>query len=345
MKALFVGLGSIGQRHLKNLKRLAGSSCTLLAYRTTDSNDIIKDGLAFPCESLADYYDFIEYASFAAALDQKPDVSFICNPSKFHLETAIPLAECGSHLFIEKPLATDNILLDKLESIVQQKKIIAMVGYQNRFHPCVQEVKHIMEKNEFGRVICAAFNWSTYLPHHHPYEDYRKSYAAREDLGGGVIFGLSHELDLIQYFFEKPDTVYALEGGISKLDMKAEDTVTAIFRCKDKAGTFPVSLILSYAQGKENRRFEVLMEDGLLECNLQNNVLLITTHSNKKRYEKEFKKLERNDLFICEMKHFLESVSSGIETNIPVVEGRKSLQMAIAIHKSLETANVTEILS
>ena len=344
MKALFVGLGSIGQRHLRNFKKLAGSEYTVLAYRTTNSNNIIKDGQALPCKSLADYYDFHEYNSLDNALAQKPNVGFICNPSNLHLETTLLLAERGTHLFIEKPLATDNALLAKLEGIIRQKKLISMVGFQSRFHPCIQETKRILGENEFGKVVSAQFNWSTYLPDHHPYEDYRQSYAARTDLGGGVTFCLSHELDLIQFFFGQPDSVYAVEGGTSKLDMKAEDTVAALFRCGDKTNSFPVSLRLSFAQGLNSRRFEILMEEGFLECDLQNNWLTVTNHMKKKIYERECKGLKRNDLFLEEMKHFLDSVSQHRETNIPVSEGTISLFIALAIHESLRTGTIMNVL-
>ncbi|NQV18423.1 MAG: Gfo/Idh/MocA family oxidoreductase [Armatimonadetes bacterium] len=344
MKALFIGLGSIGQRHLRNFKELAGDKFKVIAYRTTNLNYIIKDGKVTPCDSLSDYYGFTEYMSFEDALDQKPDIGFICNPSKLHLETALRIAECGTHIFIEKPMATDTKLLNKLENIIRQKRLITMIGYQSRFHPCVQEVKRIIAKKEFGKVISADFNWATYLPDHHSYEDYRKGYAARKDLGGGVTFCLSHELDLIQYLLGLPVTVYAIKGATSRLEVDVEDTISALFKSNDKKRIFPVSLNLSFTQGVEQRHFSILMEDALLECDLQNNWLRTTNHKSKKIYKKEYKNLKRNDLFLEEMKHFIYSVIKKQETDIPLDEGKKSLFMALAIHKSLENRSIAEIL-
>lgn len=344
MKALFIGLGSIGQRHLRNFKELAGDKFKVIAYRTTNLNYIIIDGKVEPCHSLSDYYGFIEYMSFEDALDQKPDIGFICNPSKLHLETALKLAERGTHLFIEKPMATDTKLVNELENIIRQKRLITMIGYQSRFHPCVQEAKQIIDKKELGKVISAYFYWSTYLPDHHSYEDYRKGYAARKDLGGGVTFCLSHELDLIQYLIGLPVTVYAIEGASSKLEIDVEDTISALFKSNEKKRIYPVSLHLSFTQGVEQRHFSILMEDALLECDLQNNWLKTTNHRSKKIYKKEYKNLKRNDLFLDEMKHFIDSVFKNQETDIPLAEGKKSLFMALAIHKSLENKSVEDIL-
>ena len=140
MKVLFVGLGSIGQRHLQNLRECVSVETTVMAYRTSDSNSVIENGQLIPCESLAGHYSLVEYSSFDKALEQNPDVGFVCNPSSLHLETAIKLAHNGSHLFVEKPLATDVRGLSVLEDLIREYELTTMVGYHTRFDPAVREV-------------------------------------------------------------------------------------------------------------------------------------------------------------------------------------------------------------
>ncbi len=343
MKALFIGLGSIGQRHLRNYLKLSNSNNKVFAFRSTNSNNILQNGRSLPCKNLAEYYGIDEYVELNEALEQKPDIGFVCNPSKLHIEYACALAENGTSIFIEKPLATNTILLNKLEEIISEKELITLVGFQNRFNPCIKETERILKKNAFGKVISADFVWNTYLPDHHPYEDYREGYAARQDLGGGVTFSLCHELDLIQHLFGMPKTVYALEGGGSNLRMNVDDTVTALFSCIEGKRTFPVSLRLSFAQGLEKRKFEILFEDGLLECDLQKNYVMVSNQNKHIKFEKEFKELKRNDLFLDEMKHFLNSVSKRKGTLIPVAEGKKSLIMALGIHNSIKKENIIKL--
>jgi predicted dehydrogenase len=342
-KVLFVGLGSVGQRHLQNFKEVTSMDTVVLAYRTSNMNCVIKNGRALPCESLAGYYDLIEYKDFDKALEQNPDLGFVCNPSNLHLETAIKLAKNGSHLFIEKPLATDTKDLSILENLIKKNKLITMVGFQTRFHPAVGEVKLIVDSKRYGEVVSAEFFWHTYLPEHHSYEDYRRGYAARNDLGGGVVFGLSHELDLIQWLFGVPLEVYALEGARSKLEMDVEDTVSALFKCDSGKGAYPVSLNISYAQGLEQRKFSLLMQDAMIECDLQSGSVRVIKHNKEGVFRKEYGSVKRNDLFRSEMENFLTAVVEKKETDIPVSEGKKSLIMTLAIHESLNTGRVVKI--
>jgi len=218
-----------------------------------------------------------------------------------------------------------------------------MVGYQSRFHPVVKEAKLIIDNKQYGEVVNAEFLWHNYLPDFHSYEDYRKSYAARSDLGGGVTFGLSHELDLIQWLFGIPLEVYALAGAPSKIEVDVDDTVLALFKCNGDKGTYPVSLSLSYAQGLEQRKFCILMQEAILECDLQYRNLKVIKHNKIEVLAKEYKTVSRNDLFKFEMENFLTSVIEKKETDIPVSEGKKSLIMSLAVHKSLDTDGVVKI--
>jgi predicted dehydrogenase len=335
MKVLFVGMGSIGQRHLRNLKKIKESK--IIALRKSSHQTVIEDGKAFETESLASYYGFIEYDSLEGALSKKPDIAFITNPSSLHIGTAIQCAKAGCHLFIEKPLATEKDRIIELEDVLKQSNLISMVGFQSRFHPCIEETHHILQNETYGKVVSANFNWSTYLPDAHPYEDYRQGYAARQDLGGGVTFSLSHELDLIQYFFDIPLSVYAIGGDSGGLDIDVDCMVAALFRCGKEPSTFPVQLHLSFLQGEEQREFTILLEGGVLHCDLVQQKLQIVNHKKETVLLKNHSGFQRNDLFISEINHFLDCLKNQKQSRIPVLEGKKSLSISLAILKSLKT--------
>jgi len=338
MKILFIGLGSIGQRHLRNIKTLKpGNDVQLLAYRKSKHKLVIDNGESITCESLADHYNIIELENLQDALNEHADIVFICGPSAQHISMATIFAKNGCHLFIEKPLATDKDNVRELEVLLKRNDLIHMVGFQFRFHPCVQKIASILTNKEFGDVISTQFDWSTFLPSAHPYEDYRQGYAASRKLGGGVVFSLCHELDLIQYFFGLPQSVYAIGGYLSSLEMDTDDTVAALFRCGTKTRSFPVQLHLSFAQGKEQRTIKILMEKAVLTCNLLTANIEIVPHQQRTITTQHFPKLLRNDLFISEVQHFFDCVTHHRCTQIPVEEGKKSSLMALAIHKSLQS--------
>ena len=60
------------------------------------------------------------------ALDQKPDVAFICNPTHLHMETALQCARGNCNLFIEKPVSNSLNAMDELISILSKNKKIAI---------------------------------------------------------------------------------------------------------------------------------------------------------------------------------------------------------------------------
>ena len=77
MKALFIGLGSVGQRHLMNFKQLMGSNVDIIACRRTNHNILIKSGIARRVISLKKYLGFREINDLSQALKERPDIVFI----------------------------------------------------------------------------------------------------------------------------------------------------------------------------------------------------------------------------------------------------------------------------
>ena len=138
MKILMIGLGSIGQRHLRNIVRTFGTEHEIIAYRTrrlqqTFSDDLkIRDGV-----NLEEEYHLTVYTDLQEALAAKPDVAFITNITAKHMECAIACAKAGCHLFLEKPLSDSMDGVEELQQIVREKHLVAWVGYQNRYHLCV----------------------------------------------------------------------------------------------------------------------------------------------------------------------------------------------------------------
>ena len=172
MKFLIAGYGSIGRRHLNNLLSLGYSDIVL--YRTHQSTlgeDPVKD---IPVET-----------NLTKALEMQPDAVIISNPTAKHLEVAIPAAKAGCHILFEKPISHNFDGIDDLKKALQEGGGKVLVGYQFRFHPGIKKIKEILKNKVVGVPLSVRCEWGEYLPDWHPWEDYRKSYSARKDLGGG----------------------------------------------------------------------------------------------------------------------------------------------------------------
>ena len=129
MKYLFVGLGSIGQRHLTNLRKFTQDQ--ILAVRTNLKNR----------EEFDKKYNLKSFTNIDDALKEKPDVTFITNPSSLHIPIAQKAAESGSHLFIEKPISHNLEGVEKLFSTLKENNKQLFVAFNYRFHPNLMKIK------------------------------------------------------------------------------------------------------------------------------------------------------------------------------------------------------------
>ena len=205
MKFLIAGLGSIGRRHFRNLISLGEKDIVLLRTRKATLPD---DELAgFPVET-----DIQE-----ALRKHKPDAVIVANPTSMHLDIAIPAAEAGCHILLEKPVSNSLERLDILQQAAQKSGSKILVGFQFRYHPTLNKARELIQEDALGKILTVHAHWGEYLPQWHPWEDYRQSYAARADLGGGVIVTLTHPLDYLRFILGEVESLWSFNGHISPL--------------------------------------------------------------------------------------------------------------------------------
>jgi len=340
---VFWGLGSVGQRHLSNLLKNYPNQLNISAIRHSKNQTVISNGKTIQVESLDDYYGMKSFETFQSIEHEPIDMAFICNPSSLHSEIVEKCLNRGINIFVEKPVCTSSGQINSIQRAlgnirIRNSNIVTYTAFQSRFNPLISMVKETISNFELGKPINASFNWGTYLPLHHKYEDYKTGYAARQDLGGGVVMCLCHEIDLICHLLGFPFSVYALEGAKSKLDIPVEDTVNVLMTLDTKSNKIPVNLNLSFTQFFEERYFTILFEEGHLKADLVENVLNIY-YNNGKQTTKHFE-IERNDLFVSEIRHFVECVSEKKQTAIPLEEGLGNVKIALSILNSIKSGKV-----
>jgi len=345
-KALFVGLGSIGQRHLRNLRKLLGDSIDIMAYRASrsvpllDENRCVVEG-----ESVSDRYNVREFDDYDKALSEKPDMVFVTNPSSMHIETALKAAEAGCHLLIEKPLGNNAEGLEKLIECVERNNLIVLVAYQLRFHPGLKKVEDWLKEKRIGKLISAQLIHGENLTGFHPYEDYRISYASRKDLGGGVVLSQIHEFDYALRLFGKPRRIFALGGKSSQLEIDVEDNASALMECEVDGSVLPVSLSLDFIQKPPHRTCVIIGEKGRIVCELHDSkTVLLETAEPEKCESFSFSELDKNRLFLDELTHFMDAIEGKAKPVVDLKSGSDSMQMALATLESIKTGEV-QILS
>ena len=311
MKFLIAGLGSIGRRHFRNLRALGEND--ILLYRTHKAT-LPDDELAgVPVET-----------DLHAALAHKPDAVIVANPTAIHLDVAIPAAEAGCHLLLEKPISHSLEGVDQLREAVTRMGARVLVGFQFRFHPGLRTVKELLARGDVGNPVSLRAHWGEYLPNWHPWEDYRTTYAARPDLGGGVVLTLCHPLDYLRMLLGEAEVAWSLTSHRG-LGLPVEDTAEIGLRFANGAVG---SVHLDYVQRPPGHWLEIVGTEGTLRWdNADGAVKVFRASQNAWETYPAPVGFERNTMFVDQMRHFI-GVVRGEETPVCSLEdGVRVLEM------------------
>jgi predicted dehydrogenase len=343
VKILIAGLGSIGQRHARNLRALLGDELDLLAYRVRGLPDVITERMTVDRSSTVEQrYGIRCFSELAAAFAERPDAVIVCNPTRFHLQTAIAAIHAGAHVLIEKPLSDSMDGVDDLIACAERRRLTAAVGYQLRFHPALLRLKEWLDDRRVGAIVSVKAEWGEYLPDAHPYEDYRQSYAARSDLGGGVILCFIHEFDYLTWLLGTPRTVSAIGGRSGELDVDVEDHAVTSMKVERDGRTIPIELHLSFTRRQPSRTCTITGTDGSIAVDFLEPAIELRAGDGAVHERATFPGFERNQLFVDEMKSFLAALDGG-RPAVTAREGAVSLRVALAAKHSLATNRTVDL--
>ena len=327
LKILIVGLGSIGKRHMENIISKTNSEVIILTKRK-DLNSLKKKNIKI-------------FNTLEKCLAEKPDIGFITNETAYHVPIAIKLAKAGLDLFLEKPLSNSMKSVDQLLNIVKRKRLITLMGCNLRFHSCIKKIKLLLEKEAIGKVISVKVECGAYLPDWHPDEDYSKGYAARDNLGGGVVLTCIHELDYLYWFFGKIKEVFSITGKFSDLKIKTHDLSAIVLRFQNN---IIGEVHLDYFQKPEIRSCKIIGTNGTIYWDSQSNEVKVFNLKNQKWNTKlKIKNYKRNDMYEKELKHFFDCVNKEAKSINDISQGSYMLKIALAIIKSSKLKRIVTI--
>jgi predicted dehydrogenase len=309
MNILFFGLGSIGQRHIRNILKLK-KNIKIYAFRKSYTAPLLNyNNQKIKGDTSVRYkINNIKDLSFFVKNKIKIDCAFICSPSSFHVKQAIWCIKNNIPIFVEKPVATNFRDLNKINFLIKKKpKLPNVVGYQLRFNPLINYLKtNIFLKKKLGQIYnCEIFHGEN-VTDFHPYENYQESYASKKSLGGGVILTQIHELDYLNYLFENYSLISKkyFTKKISKLKIDVEDNYIAIFTFLSKKKENVIAKVTcSYMQIPRKRDIFVSCEKGSVYVDLVKQKITILTKN--KKFTKIFK-FKRNNMFKDEIKYFFK---------------------------------------
>lgn len=307
MKVCFVGLGSIGTKHLKNLKQILDCK----------NEKLIVHAYREGCKTLSkDVKDIVDKEIFYKnELDNDYDVVFIANPTNKHYETLKLFSNKTINMFIEKPVFDkSNISFNKIKNMLNINGIY-YVAAPLRYTEVLKRIKNIVSENEVFSVrsIC-----SSYLPDWRPNVDYREVYSAHKEQGGGVSIDCIHELDYIFYLFGFPEKSFNLRGKYSHLEIDSEDLSLYLFKYNDKI----VELHLDYFSKNKERTVEIYTKQGVFKGDFYRNQIIYPNG------EIEKFDVENNQMYLREMNTFLKMIEGKVENKNSIEHSMEVLKFA-----------------
>lgn len=295
-KIAFCGLGSIAKRHLKNVSTYLasqGDTCTVDLYRSSLGNPLPEDLRLLVSEAFL-------FADDIPA-NKLYDVVFVTNPTSMHYETVMRFAPHTKSFFIEKPIFSGTKIDRQIFKVFENKQ--SYVACPLRYNAVLQYVKHNVDLNKVYAVRAIS---SSYLPDWRSGKDYRKTYSAHRDLGGGVGIDLIHEWDYLIWLFGMPIICKSIQTTISNLEIDSDDL--AIYIGKNERMTF--ELHLDYFGRKPIRTVDLFSDEDTIHCDLLAGTVTYLKEGKTIRLESE-----RNTFQLKEISHFFDIINNKIEND------------------------------
>ena len=281
---------------------------------------------------------FVYQVDDAVAL--RPDCVLITGPASQHVATALPFAERGIPLFIEKPLSDSLDEADKLLAACERGGVPPVVGYNLRFSRALQDVKRALADGIIGRVLAVRAEVGQYLPDWRPDSDYRYGVSARSELGGGALLELSHELDYVRWLVGEVSSIGAQVGRLSDLEIDVEDVAEIVIRFRNGAiGNIHLDMV----QRAPTRTCRLIGVDGTIVWDgIRQYAAVFSAATGKWADLCPADRGDRNEMYVAEIRHFLECVSGHAVPSVSGNDGRRVLEIALAARQSsLEGRTVT----
>ena len=318
LKVGLIGCGGIANAHTRGLNTLREIELTAFA-------DIVEE----KAKDFAKRYGGKAYTDWHEMLDkEKLDIVYICLPPFAHSDEVMIAAENGINIFIEKPIALNMRLADEMVRAVEKHDVKSQVGYCLRFGAGVEKAKNLIQSGEAGDVgLAVGWYWCHFLGGAW-WRDKSKS-------GGEIVEQSTHLYDTFRYLCGEVEVVCGYMNKkfwVDVPDLTVEDVYSSTFKFKSGA----VGAIVATTWGVPSQwwiRWLMATKNYTMESSNYNN---LTFTSTKAPVKTQMITEERN-VYLLEAKDLIQAVLEDKETRTPIREGAKTLELTLAVKKSMET--------
>lgn len=316
---LIVGVGSIGERHLR-------------CFLTTGRADVsLCEANPALCKTIAERYRVEKnFNNLERALEERPDATVICTPAHLHIPMALTVAQKGIQILIEKPLSTALEGVDALREEIRRHQITAAVAYVYRAHPALAAMREAIRCGRFGEPVEIVGTFGQHFPFYRP--GYRETYYKSHAQGGGAVQdALTHIVNAGEWLVG-PVTELVADAAHQVLEgVDVEDTVHLITRHGKVLGSFS----LNQHQAPNEGSLLVICRRGTARFEMHNNRWRWQTEPGGAWQDEATVELERDQLFMRQGESFLDAMEGTHPPLCTLEEGLQTLRVNLAILRSV----------
>ena len=328
---LVIGTGSAGKRHAGNLASLG---CRISCM----------DPSAERLEEVKENVDIIgAYTSLESALagDEHIDGVAVTSPPAYHVEQSIAALDRGIPVLLEKPVCPDEAGARKLAKVAGDSGVPLLLTYTWRWWTPLIKVKELLQQKAVGQIRHVKFVMSAHLADWHPWENYWDFFMASKALGGGALLDESHWIDLMLWFFGKPEKLMGNIDKISDLKIETDDNVDMLVFYKDG---LRVTLHLDLYGRPHEKYIRFVGEEGTIYWTADPNRIRIGSDMTETWETHDFE-CDRNDMFLAADSEFLDVLSGGRVKTCTIEDGVEVLSLIEAARKSSASGRIVELSS
>ena len=339
-----VGCGMIANFHAKAISDIRGAKLVACF-----------DAIPQAAHRYAKQSGCVAYEKLGEMLrDPQVDIVTICTPSGAHMEPAVAAAKAGKHVIIEKPLEITLRRCDKIIRECEKQGVTLSTIFPSRFHESSQLLKKAVDDGKFGRLALADAYVKWYRT-----QEYYDSGAWRGtwqlDGGGALMNQAIHSVDLLAWLMGPVESISAHTATLAHKRIAVEDVAVATLKFASGAlGTLEASTAAFPGYLKK-----IELYGSLGSAVLEEEDIKIWDFQKPTRQDKAIKKRMAGKTktgggaadpaaighhgHTAQFKDVIKAIRTGGRPLIDGQEGRKSVEIILAVYKAAETGRAISL--
>ena len=246
MKVVIIGLGSMGQRRLRLIKKYDERIQILGVVRSAEKRDALVASLGIEC-----------YESLENAIASHGDIvcAFVCSGPLSHTKIIKTALENNINVFTEINLVDDGYAENL--ALAKEKGLKMFLSSTFLYRAEIKYIKNRIDEN--NKKLNYIYHVGQYLPNWHPWEDYRKVFFA-DVRTNGVREEMAVDFPWLFYLFGKVKSYRYLRDRNTELDLAMEYKDNCMLIAEHENGNKGV-LVFDVVSPKAERFLEIYGEN------------------------------------------------------------------------------------